>query len=194
MTPRQSILRFFYPLLMAFRSGKAITISNETNAQPSQPIYHLEVELNSGEKKSLQSFQGKKLLIVNTASDCGYTTQLAQLEALYQTNKDRLAILAFPSNDFKNQEKANDAEIADFCRKNFGVSFLISKKTRVIGRPKHPVYEWLSNTQKNGWNQQQPRWNFSKYLINEAGVLTHYFDAAVSPLDHQVAAALNLQA
>jgi glutathione peroxidase len=119
---------------------------------------------------------------VNTASDCGFTQQYAELQQLYEARKPALEIIAFPSNDFKQQEKKNDTEIAQFCRTNFGITFPLAAKSSVTRSPmQHPVFEWLSNAKKNGWNDQAPSWNFSKYLVNETGMLTHCFDPSVSP-------------
>ena len=131
-------------------------------------------------------------MIVNTASDCGYTPQYAELQKLYQHAKEELEIIAFPANDFKEQEKGTDEEIAQFCSLNYGVSFPLTKKTVVVkGEAQHPVFRWLTSRDKNGWNNEAPSWNFAKYLINENGVLTHCFDPAVSPLSTEVTAAVN---
>jgi len=131
------------------------------------------------------------VLIVNTASNCGYTNQYQELQKLYDQYKEKLIVLAFPSNDFKEQEKGNDEEIAAFCQVNFGVSFPLAKKTVVVKAPdQNKVYEWLTRKELNGWNDQQPTWNFSKYLIDEKGQLSHYFDPAVSPLSEDVVQAI----
>jgi glutathione peroxidase len=135
--------------------------------------------------------KGKKVLLVNTASDCGYTNQYADLQKLFEKNSDRLIILGFPANDFKEQEKGTDEQIAQFCQINFGVTFPLAKKSSVKGDHKNEIFKWLSEKNKNGWNSKQPSWNFSKYLVNEQGQLTHYFDPAVSPLSDEVIEAIN---
>ena len=131
--------------------------------------------------------KGKKLLLVNTASACGYTGQYAELEELYKKYKDQLVIIGFPANDFKQQEQKNDEEIAEFCKVNYGVTFLLAKKSSVIkGAEQHPVFAWLSDAGKNGWNDEEPTWNFCKYLVDEEGILKAFFPQTVSPLDKSV--------
>jgi len=187
MTMRQKILKFVYPLLMRFAraSGKsAAVLKNEKNVKPVQSIYELSVLLNNGETLPLRQFTGKKILLVNTASDCGYTDQYDELQKLYTDHRKDLVVIGFPANDFKEQEKGSDEEIAQFCRINYGISFPLSKKSVVIKSPgQHAVFRWLTDKQRNGWNEKPPSWNFSKYLIDEEGVLTHYFDPAIPPSD-----------
>ncbi len=126
-------------------------------------------------------------MFVNTASDCGYTGQYEELKKLDEQAGNKVKIIAFPANDFKEQEKGTDEEIQQFCFINFGVDFPLAKKSVVIKSPQqNKVYQWLTNKNKNGWNEQQPRWNFSKYLVNENGALTHYFDATISPLSVEI--------
>jgi glutathione peroxidase len=138
------------------------------------------------------NLRDKKILLVNTASNCGYTNQYSELQQLYQEHKASLIVLAFPSNDFKEQEKGSDEAIARFCQVNFGVSFPLAKKSIVKkGTGQNKVFEWLTHKNLNGWNEKEPTWNFSKYLVNEEGILTHYFDPAVSPLDPAVLNAIN---
>ena len=193
MTYRQKVLKAVYPAWMWWTKlwGK----NSSQLAQEKQPVlsfYDLSATLSSGDTLSFSSLQGRKILIVNTASDCGYTGQYAELQALYEKEAGRLEILAFPANDFKQQEKGTDEEIAAFCKSNFGVSFpLVKKSTVVSGGEQHPVYQWLTDSTKNGWNAQTPEWNFSKYLINEQGMLTHYFGPSISPLDKKLAAAIH---
>ncbi|MEQ1624181.1 MAG: glutathione peroxidase [Sediminibacterium sp.] len=187
MTYRQSILKAIYPLIMLpgklFGSAKAIQ-KNTANKLPAVSLYDLELELNNGTKVRMDQFKGKKILLVNTASDCGYTGQYEALEQLHQQFGSKLVVIGFPANDFKDQEKKDDAAIAEFCKINYGVSFLLAKKSSVIkGAEQNPLFAWLSHAEQNGWCNQQPVWNFSKYLINETGVLTHFFAQTVSPLD-----------
>lgn len=136
------------------------------------------------------SLKGKKVLLVNTASDCGYTNQYEDLQKLYEQSNGKLMIIAFPANDFKEQEKGDDSQIAAFCKINFGVTFPVAKKSSVKGHNKNNVFDWLSDKNKNGWNNKQPSWNFSKYLVDERGVLTHYFDPAISPDSKEIMEAL----
>ena len=156
------------------------------------PFYSLSVQLSNGKEFSFEALRGKKVLLVNTASDCGYTSQYLELQKLYQHSKEELEIIAFPANDFKEQEKGTDEEIAKFCTDNFSIRFLLAKKTRVIkGAQQNPVFQWLTKKENNGWNDQPPSWNFSKYLVNEEGVLTHYFDPGVSPVSEEMISAVH---
>lgn len=184
----------FYPLLMKVTNwlGKNNTVlKNEGLVPPQQPIFGLSVTLNNGTQLPLVDLQGKKILLVNTASNCGYTAQYAELQQLQEAHQANLVVIGFPANDFKEQEKGSDADIAQFCQLNYGVTFPLARKSSVVPGPaQNPVYQWLTNPQKNGWNRQPPTWNFSKYLVNEQGSLTHYFDPSVAPLGPEVAAAL----
>jgi glutathione peroxidase len=110
---------------------------------------------------------------------------------LYQRFSNKLEIIAFPANDFKEQEKGNDEEIAQFCKVNFGVTFPLAKKSVVVkSADQNDIFKWLTNKNQNGWNDQPPSWNFSKYLLNEQGELTHYFGPSVSPLSEEVLKAI----
>ena len=101
-------------------------------------------------------------------------------------------VIGFPANDFKEQEKGNDEDIAQFCKMNFGVTFpLVRKSTVIKGRDQQEVFQWLTDKTKNGWNSKQPSWNFSKYLVNEMGTLTNYFDPAIPPLSEAITGELN---
>jgi glutathione peroxidase len=194
MTGKQQIMKWLYPLIkgLSKAGGKARVLANAAGKQPSTSIFDFELELNNGKRLSLRSLKGKKLLIVNTASDCGYTGQYDELQQLHQQYGDKVVIIGFPANDFKEQEKGSDEDIAQFCRLNYGVTFPLTRKTSVVnGANQHPLYQWLSHANRNGWNDQPPAWNFSKYLVNEAGALTHYFDAGVSPMSPQVLKVIN---
>lgn len=185
MTVRQKILKAVYPAFMWFSGKKAKTLSN--HAQPAVPFYSLKGLLNNGTEFSFEQLKGKKVLLVNTASNCGYTNQYDELQELYKRFENKLVILGFPANDFKEQEKGSDEEIAQFCKVNFGVTFPLMKKSSVVkNTDQNDVFKWLTDSAKNGWNNQQPSWNFSKYLVNENGVLTNYFDPSVSPLSEEV--------
>ena len=194
MTPRQTILKLFYPLWMMFskRTGiRAKYFSNNT-AKPVASFYNLHAVLNNGERFDFDLLRNKKVLIVNTASDCGYTPQYAQLQQLHKQFENKLAVLGFPANDFKHQEKGNDAAIVQFCTTNFGVEFPLMKKSVVKKKAEqNEVFQWLTDKNKNGWNNKQPSWNFSKYLIDEEGRLTHYFDPSISPVSKEVVDAIN---
>lgn len=184
MTIRQRIMNFFYPLIMKRNSNKGIYY-NKQQALPVTSIYNLSFELNNGRTENLSSFKGKKLMIVNTASDCGYTRQYENLEKLYKQYD--VVIIGFPANDFNEQEKGDDEAIAQFCKVNYGVTFPLAKKSVVIKKPnQNKVFEWLSNEHANGWLNKPPVWNFSKYLVNKEGILTHYFEPGIDPLSKEI--------
>ena len=170
--------------------NKAVLV-NKNNAKPPQDFYSLATKMNDGGGFSFATLKGRKVMLVNTASDCGYTGQYEALEELHKKYGDKLTILAFPANDFKEQEKGTDVEIAEFCKMNYGVTFPIASKSSVVkGNAQNEIFQWLSDKSKNGWNDQPPKWNFSKYLVNEQGLLTHYFDPAVSPMSEEVVDAI----
>ena len=189
MTLRQQLLKFVYPFFIWYQKlkGRKNILCNKGLVPPSTPFYKLSVQLNNGQMLNFESLKGKKVLLVNTASDCGYTNQYSELQKLYQQSKQDMEIIAFPANDFKEQEKGNDKKIMEFCQTNFYVRFFLAKKTVVKKNAgQHPVFQWLTDKEQNGWNDRQPAWNFSKYLVNEEGILTHYFDPAVSPVSEEV--------
>jgi len=194
MSYRQSILKSMYPVIMfpgKLMGAKNASKLNTENKQPQKDFYALQAILNNGDTLSFETFRGKKVLLVNTASDCGYTGQYKELEALYQQHKDNLIVVGFPANDFKGQEKKSDADIASFCKVNYGVTFLLMRKGSVVkGSEQQGVYEWLSSASANGWCNQAPVWNFCKYVVSEEGVLQAYFPQTVSPLDEAVATEL----
>jgi glutathione peroxidase len=193
MTGRQKILKAVYPVFIGISKlfGGHKENTNASAIAPPVSFYSLQTTANDGKEMNFENLKGKKILIVNTASDCGYTAQYDDLQKLYEQYKDKLVIVGFPANDFKEQEKGTDEDIAKFCKINYGVTFPLAKKSSVIKSPQQNIiFEWLSNKSKNGWNNQQPTWNFSKYLINENGVLMNYFDPSVSPLSRDVIEAI----
>ncbi len=188
MTIRQLILKTIYPVFSnLYKSlGRNNKILHSSTMAP-ESFYTLTATKNNGEIYSFKNLSGKKLLIVNTASDCGYTAQYEGLQQLYDKYKDRIEILAFPSNDFGEQEKADDEAIASFCKVNFGVTFPLMQKSVVKKREhQHPVYQWLTDETKNGWNYITPTWNFCKYIIDEKGNLTHFFEASTEPMSKEI--------
>ncbi len=192
LTTRQKVLIFAYPFFNLFSKllGRNKTI--QSNKMATSSFYDLKVTLNNGRELSFSSLKGKKVLIVNTASDCGYTPQYKGLQQLHEKFGEKLFVLGFPSNDFGEQEKGSDTAIEQFCQVNFGVSFPLVKKSNVIkSANQHPVYQWLTDEHKNGWNYTAPDWNFCKYLINENGNLTHFFQSAVEPMSAELTDAMN---
>lgn len=144
-------------------------------------IYDFKVPSLRGEEIDFSVYKGKNLLIVNTASKCGYTSQYADLERLHEEYGDKVTVLGFPANNFLWQEPGTNAEIAEFCQKNYGVSFQMFSKISVKGRDQHPLYQWLSA--KTG---KIPSWNFCKYLIDKNGNVVTFYSPQVNPLDKAI--------
>ena len=189
MTVRQKFLKAAYPVMMWFTKVTGTNTFAESNSAVAPPVslYNLTAVLNNGQSLGMGEFKGKKILLVNTASDCGYTGQYEALEKLHQKYKGKLVILGFPANDFKEQEKGTDESIAEFCKVNFGVTFQLMKKNQVVKGPEqNEIFKWLSNKDNNGWNNKSPTWNFCKYLVNEEGRLVHFFAPSVEPMSSEV--------
>ena len=161
---------------------------NTKNIKPSISFYNLEAKSIDGEIISMNNYKGKKVLIVNVASQCGYTPQYESLQKLYEEYKNYLDILAFPSNDFLNQEPGSNTEIEKFCKVNFGVKFDMFEKISVKRNKNsiHKIYDWLSDKDKNGWNDKNPTWNFCKYLIDENGFLVGFWGPSTDPLSADI--------
>ena len=149
-------------------------------------FYALGAEDINGAIISMSSFKGKKVLVVNVASQCGYTPQYEGLQTLYETYSDSLVVLGFPSNDFLWQEPGSNSEIKTFCQRTYGVTFPMFSKIHVKGRKQHPIYDWLSDSKLNGWNDENPSWNFNKYLLDEKGNLIEWFGANLEPMDTMI--------
>ena len=190
----QRLLKLVYPIFMWLNKVVGRNTRHIENIHKTQPIYSfydLKAIANDGTNIDFSSFKGKKVLLVNTASNCGYTRQYDQLEQLYLEYQDKLVVIGFPANDFKGQEKGTDEEIAAFCKTNYDIKFPITQKTVVVKKPnQHPIFQWLSDPSRNGWCDKAPSWNFSKYLVTEQGVLADYFGSSISPLDAVVLKAI----
>jgi glutathione peroxidase len=135
-------------------------------------------------------YKGKKVVLLNVASKCGFTPQYADWEKFHKENGGNVVVLGFPANEFGGQEPGSNDEIGAFCQKNYGVSFQMFEKVVVKGQSKHPLYQWLSTKDLNGWNDKEPSWNFCKYLVNEKGELTNFFASNVKPSSAEFQAAL----
>jgi len=144
-------------------------------------IYDFTVNGLDGKPVPFDKFKGKNLLIVNTASQCGYTPQYADLEKLHEQYGNNVEVLGFPANNFMWQEPGDNSEIANFCQKNYGVQFQMFEKVSVKGRDQHPLYSWL--TAKTG---HQPSWNFCKYLVDKTGEVSGFYVSKVNPLDPEI--------
>lgn len=147
--------------------------------------------LDSDQEINLSDYKGKKILIVNVASKCGYTPQYKDLQELYDKYNDKLVIIGFPCNQFMGQEPDNELQIKEFCEKNYGVTFPMTTKIDVKGSNQHPIYKWLTSKELNGIDDYKISWNFNKFLIDEEGKLLQYFGTKVEPLDKEITDYLN---
>lgn len=149
-------------------------------------FYDFKMKDIDGNVVDFNQYKGKKVLIVNVASKCGYTPQYAELQELNEKYGDQVAILGFPANNFGGQEPGTNEDIKQFCTENYGVTFQMFDKVSVKGVDKHPLYRWLSDKNLNGWNDKEPSWNFCKYFINENGELKKFFPSSVKPMDEEI--------
>jgi glutathione peroxidase len=147
-------------------------------------LYDFKVNSLDGKLIDFSQYKGKTVLIVNTASECGYTPQYADLQKLHETMGDKVVILGFPANNFGGQEPGSNAQIATFCQKNYGVTFQMFEKISVKGVDQHPLYAWLK--EKTG---QEPSWNFCKYLVKPDGTVKFY-KSSVKPMDAEITSQL----
>lgn len=145
-------------------------------------FYDFKIKDIDGKEVDLRKYKGKKILVVNVASECGYTPQYKELEWLYRNYKDSgLVILAFPCNDFGGQEPGTAVQIKSFCQKNYGVSFPIMEKVTIKGENCHPLYKWLQKKEENGVQDNEVKWNFNKFMISENGEWQGYLESRVLP-------------
>jgi glutathione peroxidase len=162
--------------------------ANVINIAPKEvsSIHNFKVEALDGTTINFADFKGKKILVVNTASECGYTPQYKDLEALYQKYKDKLVIVGFPANNFGGQEPGTNTEIKAFCTKNYGVTFPMAAKVSVKGEDSAPIYKWLCSKAQNGVLDAEIKWNFNKFLIDENGNMIAYFPSKVTPMSEEI--------
>ena len=175
--------------LYSMPNGSNIISDNPTKESTST-IFSYKLKNIYGDVITLDKFKGKKILIVNVASHCGYTSQYNDLQKLQDRFKDKLQVIAFPCNDFGFQEPGTSKQIAEFCEVNYNIKFPIMEKINIRRSPTHPLYEWLSNSELNGWNDSKPKWNFYKYLIDENGKLITLFNSGTSPLSTHITEAI----
>jgi glutathione peroxidase len=158
-----------------------------TPPSPSKNFYDLSIKSLDGKSViKFSDFKGKKVLCVNTASECGFTPQLASLEKLSQKYKDKLVVIGFPCNQFGEQEPGTPDKIGEFCKKRYGVTFPLSEKIEVKGDNQNNVYKWLTSKSYNKSKDIEVRWNFGKFLIDENGKFVEYFPSQVEPLDEKI--------
>ena len=150
-------------------------------------LHDFKAETIEGDTLNMSSLAGKKVLLVNTASKCGYTKQYAGLQELYEKyGGENFTIIGFPANNFANQEPGTDEEIQQFCQVNYGVTFQMMSKISVKGDDQHPIYQWLTSKENNGVMDSKVHWNFQKYMINENGELVDYVKSKVKPMDEKI--------
>src|SRR5690554_28511 len=166
-------------------------ISAQAQTELPTSIYDFSITSLEGEQIKLSDYKGKKMLLVNTASKCGYTPQYKDLEALYEKYGDQLVVIGFPANNFMNQEPGSNEEIATFCERNYGVSFPMSEKISVKGKDMAPIYQWLTKKENNGVLSSSVKWNFNKYLIDENGQLLEAFGSRTKPMSPKILEYLN---
>lgn len=184
--------KLFLPLLLLIACTSATTKNNETktmettNPAIAKSIYDFKVPSLEGGTIDFSTFKGKKILVVNTASKCGYTPQYEGLEKLYEQYKDKLVIVGFPANNFGEQEPGSNEEIQGFCKKNYGVTFPMAAKVDVVGENTHPLFKWLTVKEQNGVLNAEVKWNFTKFLIDENGKLLASFASKVKPESEEI--------
>lgn len=175
-----------YLLLKIFGNKNIQSKPENSKNMSTKSFYDFKLKSLNGKEINFNSFKGKKILIVNVASECGFTPQYNELQDLHKKHGDKITILGFPANNFGGQEPASNEEIGVFCQKNFGITFQLFEKSDVIGENQNPIYQWLTNKEQNGWNEEKPNWNFCKYLISENGELLKFYSAAVNPLSDKI--------
>ncbi|MES2559253.1 MAG: glutathione peroxidase [Bacteroidota bacterium] len=165
------------------------TKPSETMTPPPRNFYDLSVKSLDGKSMiKFSDFKGKKILCVNTASECGYTPQYTDLQKLSEKYKTDLVVIGFPCNQFGEQEPDDAAKIGQFCKARYGVTFLLTEKIDVKGEKQHDVYKWLTSKDYNKVKDVNVRWNFGKFLLDENGKLLEYFPSQVTPMDPQITA------
>ena len=182
------------PIEQTTTTNTTTTTSNNTPTNmPNQEVltaYDFELTDINGTPFTLKKYSGKKILLVNTASACGYTPQYAALEELSKQYADKLIVVGFPANNFGGQEPGTNKEIKGFCQKNYGVSFPLSEKVSVVGDDAAPLFKWLTNSKANGGIEATIKWNFTKFLIDETGHLLANYPSSVKPLDAAIVSKL----
>lgn len=189
----KTVLFMLISLISGIFADKDATNTLAANDTAKGSLYDFKVApLEGGAPVDLSVYKGKKVVILNTASKCGFTKQYADWEAFYKKHGDKVVVLGFPANNFGGQEPGSNEEIAEFCQRNYGVSFPMFEKIDVVGQNQHPLYKWLSTKELNGFNDKAPSWNFCKYVVDEKGNLTHFFASKIKPDDQAFLASVGL--
>lgn len=188
-----SIIGFMsFRIIKHLFSDKKAVATKPTNVAVKGSFYDFKMNSLDGKPFDFSQFKGKKIVLINTASKCGYTPQYADWQKFHETYGSKVVVIGFPANNFGGQEPGSNGEIASFCQKNYGVTFQMMEKISVVGSDQHPLYQWLSKKDLNGWNDKAPTWNFCKYLINEKGEVTHFFASGVKPTDAEFKKAVGI--
>jgi glutathione peroxidase len=175
-------LMSFQTIIKHLFSDKNLGVSKPINTMAKGSFYDFKLQsLDGKETVDFAKYKGKKVIVLNTASACGYTPQYADWQAFHAKYGDKIVVIGCPANNFGGQEPGTNTEIATFCQKNYGVSFQMLEKISVLGADQHPLYQWLSKKDLNGWNNEAPKWNFCKYVINEKGEVANFFASGVKP-------------
>lgn len=180
------LLLSFVAFLQSCTNQKSEVSQTKTNELMGKTIYDFKVESLDGKEINFADFRGKKILIVNTASECGFTPQYADLEKVYEEYKDKLVIVGFPANNFGGQEPGTNTEIGAFCQKNYGVTFPLAAKVSVKGDDTAPIFKYLTEKELNGVKNTTILWNFTKFLIDENGKLVDTFVSTTKPTDEAI--------
>ncbi|WP_308992306.1 glutathione peroxidase [Mariniflexile litorale] len=164
----------------------SIFTKSKAQTNPIESIYN--IKINNLQEKSidLSLFKGKYILFVNVASKCGFTNQYKDLQKLHETYQDELVVIGVPCNQFGGQEPGTFKEIQTFCEANYGVTFLMTEKVDVKGKHQHPLYQWLTQQEKNGSSSSSVKWNFQKYLVGKKGEFIDYYFSATNPLSDKI--------
>lgn len=180
---RQQLAKIFSMAVMAFGCGRGTVYTQA----PVESFYALSATDINGQPFSFAQLKGHKVMVVNTASECGFTPQYKKLEELYEAYKDKgFIVIGFPSNDFGGQEPGDEKAIAAFCTENYGVTFPMMSKVVTKGDGQHPVYQWLTRKARNGAADNEVKWNFTKFLVNEDGSLHSVLGSPVGPMSEAV--------
>ncbi len=163
-----------------------------TNFENMNTIHQFSVKSIEGNTLNFSDFKGKKILLVNTASECGLTPQYAQLQELYDNYKDQIVVVGVPANEFGAQEPGSDEQIKDFCSVRYDVTFPLAAKQIVVGDNQSELFQWLTQKEKNGVKDTEIKWNFHKFVLDENGTLINDFGSVASPLDENVLKALGI--
>lgn len=181
-----AMIKIIFSIFLSLLTGSVLTAHKSQLMEPTN-IYQFTVKDISGNDFSLQQLKGKKVMIVNTASKCGYTPQYEGLQKIYEEYKDQgFVIIGFPANNFLKQEPGSNEEIASFCQVNYGVTFPMMAKISVKGKDKHPLYQYLTDKNQNGLKDSKVKWNFQKYLIGEEGFLEKVIPPGTKPDDEEI--------